>query len=1224
MNSMRSLCSMAICLCIQLSVCSQWSTVFVSPSLWGKKLQFEPRPCLRQLQPNIAVPALQQLSVCLILRRNYTSDWTGFAYKAPGDSHIELGLGGKGSQLVAWLFGEEYPLEKKLELYEWYTVCLTWSRQAQRLRLYVNGANLLEASVNSSRPQHLTPRGTLTLGVSHNVDASGKLKPESGSSLLGEIGLFRMWAREWSAEELGRKSCADGDVVSWDLRQWKFNCPLEPDSTLRCEWSIYKIKMWTFIEYSPKPETCSISLEETTRHWLENIFPQTISVRHIFVSSLSEVCPAFSNASALHIQRTQGSTSNSTCDKCFSCEVYVNVDPAADVAFVQHYITKTLMTSRTNSLNLIVDPKSLSILPVESFPVATAPPPTVSSSITFSGNPNMSTTRDPLDVNETAVGPDTLLFRVNLTMTMTGNPSQPKDVIEKWLNEKLKVNGTTMVVLNLKIKEGDGRNTEEYNGAVIPLGPYKEYECNFHIQEYGLGNITEIMILIREALTSKYENGAIVIQAADVMIKHIVPGNCLEEPTSTIYGKYVWPETFPQLTQEMRCNEPVTERAYRLCKLDIETDATSWAEPVMSKCKPLMTISDLDKLNVTIGNAGEIVDMIEELVDVQLSNSAELSAAELDTVVKKLDDVMDVSIITPDLGSSVINIVADILLSKTDVAPVANTVLNLAERMGDNMDFQGESLSLTAPSLALTMVNVEPDKFRGLTFGVASVSLALTPQTFVNQSFTNVPLPNTAVTISLPSSIHNFFPSGDRKNTRVHFQFYGNENLFKESQITKSTKSNWILNSYIVSASINNSHVFNLKENSVVVTFSHKKVAGTNDKVECVFWDFQKNGGQGGWNNSGCAILRTSSYQTSCLCDHLTHFAVLLDVVRAPVGEVDSQILTVISYIGCGISSIFLGVTLITYLAFVKLRQDYPSKILINLSVALLGLNMLFLLDSWLSSFSNYSMCIVTAATLHYFLLASFTWMGLEAVHMYFALVKVFNTYVHAYIFKFCAVGWGIPLVIVSLVLAIDKDAYGSIVPKDTAVMLESSDAFCWLRKDICFYVTVVAIVVLILLCNITVFIVVLIQIKHMTTTKSTGSTRSSVLNELRAVASLTVLLGLTWSMGFFAFGPARVVMLYLFSILNSFQGFFIFVFHCLMKENVRKRWRSHLCWGRFRQNEHSDMSHSVIVGGQGKKNQPVNFDSVASNNTSSIRKSSASSTESRGHQHHGSEQAST
>lgn len=94
----------------------------------------------------------------------------------------------------------------------------------------------------------------------------------------------------------------------------------------------------------------------------------------------------------------------------------------------------------------------------------------------------------------------------------------------------------------------------------------------------------------------------------------------------------------------------------------------------------------------------------------------------------------------------------------------------------------------------------------------------------------------------------------------------------------------------------------------------------------------------------------------------------------------------------------------------------------------------------------------------------------------------------------------------------------------------------CWVQDDIVFYVTVVGFIVLILLANLSVFIVVLIQIKHMRTNKLSANSKSSV-NDLRAVASLTVLLGLTWSMGFFSFGPGRVAMMYLFSILNSLQG---------------------------------------------------------------------------------------
>lgn len=102
-------------------------------------------------------------------------------------------------------------------------------------------------------------------------------------------------------------------------------------------------------------------------------------------------------------------------------------------------------------------------------------------------------------------------------------------------------------------------------------------------------------------------------------------------------------------------------------------------------------------------------------------------------------------------------------------------------------------------------------------------------------------------------------------------------------------------------------------------------------------------------------------------------------------------------------------VMLILVLAFLsrKIRRDYPSKILIQLCAALLLLNLVFLLDSWIALYDIRGLCISVAVFLHYFLLVSFTWMGLEAFHMYLALVKVFNTYIRKYILKFCVVGWG-------------------------------------------------------------------------------------------------------------------------------------------------------------------------------------------------------------------------
>lgn len=75
--------------------------------------------------------------------------------------------------------------------------------------------------------------------------------------------------------------------------------------------------------------------------------------------------------------------------------------------------------------------------------------------------------------------------------------------------------------------------------------------------------------------------------------------------------------------------------------------------------------------------------------------------------------------------------------------------------------------------------------------------------------------------------------------------------------------------------------------------------------------------------------------------------------------------------------------------------------------MALLMLNLTFLVNSWSSSFQKARLCVTAAVTLHYFLLVSLTWMGLEGVHMYLSLVRVFNIYVPNYILKFCLVGWG-------------------------------------------------------------------------------------------------------------------------------------------------------------------------------------------------------------------------
>uniref|UniRef100_A0A2K6PG86 Adhesion G protein-coupled receptor G2 n=1 Tax=Rhinopithecus roxellana TaxID=61622 RepID=A0A2K6PG86_RHIRO len=319
-------------------------------------------------------------------------------------------------------------------------------------------------------------------------------------------------------------------------------------------------------------------------------------------------------------------------------------------------------------------------------------------------------------------------------------------------------------------------------------------------------------------------------------------------------------------------------------------------------------------------------------------------------------------------------------------------------------------------------------------------------------------------------------------------------------------------------------------------TFVAQDPANLQDKltVRCVFWDLGRNGGRGGWSDDGCSVKDRRLNETICTCSHLTSFGILLDLSRTSVLPAQTMALTFITYIGCGLSSIFLSVTLVTYVAFEKIRRDYPSKILIQLCAALLLLNLVFLLDSWIALYKMQGVCISVAVFLHYFLLVSFTWMGLEAFHMYLALVKVFNTYIRKYILKFCIVGWGVPAVVVTIILTISPDNYG--LGSYGKFPNGSPDDFCWINNNAVFYITVVGYFCVIFLLNVSMFIVVLVQLCRIKKKKQLGAQRKTSIQDLRSIAGLTFLLGITWGFAFFAWGPVNVTFMYLFAIFNTLQ----------------------------------------------------------------------------------------
>ncbi|XP_050166684.1 adhesion G-protein coupled receptor G4 isoform X2 [Myiozetetes cayanensis] len=753
-----------------------------------------------------------------------------------------------------------------------------------------------------------------------------------------------------------------------------------------------------------------------------------------------------------------------------------------------------------------------------------------------------------------------------------------RNLLEHWFS--IIFTGEEFVMTNFKIR-GNYLQSSAYkrtHGKVKRMS--QSYFCKAILKATSL-EIQEVLSLrIKQLLNDTYKEGplSLYVKPEDVAVKSIALMDCPESFSHTSYkGNYSWPLTSPASEAEVSCRKNPLQSAQRSCAISIELEQAFWKKPNMTRCKLLEKLPNnilgLQDIKITEENAQDVIQHILYLLP-----DATLHVQELEIIASKISDVVQLADVSMTLAETALSILDYILLQEIEdqnIRKITNSILQTTEEIGYKVTYTDRNASVITSSLALLVLRPDPSTFGGLAFGITSYNRGVDLQINVQEN----PFKNALASVFLPKSLKNFLGiehCDPDKHSKIQFKFFGTTSLFADDSLTMEK-----LNTYVVSASVENASVQNLNE-PVTVTLQHIDQNTGNAAVHCVFWDFGKNNGLGGWNTSGCEMEYTDMNYTICFCNHLTHFGVLLDLARTEIDVTDDHILTVISYVGCGASSLFLGITLVTYLTLEKLRRDNPSKILLNLCAALLMLNMVFLTNSWLSSFNQPGLCITMAMLLHYFLLAAFTWMCLESVHFYLALVKVFNVYVPKYILKCCIAGWGIPAVVIILVLIINKDFYGNGSRSES----KPYSNFCWIQDNLVFYISVVAYFFFIFLTNTAMFITVLLQIHSVKTRtqKRSGVWKRSVLQDLKSAFSLMFLLGLTWGFAFFAWGEVRIFFLYLFSIFNTLQGFFIFVFHCLMKDEVVKQCRVHFCWGRFRLSSYSDWSGSSATAGSTPK----------------------------------------
>ncbi|XP_022104583.1 adhesion G-protein coupled receptor D1-like [Acanthaster planci] len=330
--------------------------------------------------------------------------------------------------------------------------------------------------------------------------------------------------------------------------------------------------------------------------------------------------------------------------------------------------------------------------------------------------------------------------------------------------------------------------------------------------------------------------------------------------------------------------------------------------------------------------------------------------------------------------------------------------------------------------------------------------------------------------------------------------------------------------------------LFSFQDNPIELQLQHNQVI--TGKRACTFWKITNNEtNEGVWSSEGCTVAKESANSTTCSCNHLTSFAVLMQLNpnEESLSPGDEKALNILSILGGSLSIACLTLTLVIY-AVLKMYKTERGMVHANLSVALLVSQLIFLtgIDARVS---NKTTCKAVAVLLHYFLLASFSWMLIEGALLLVSARFAFHREVRRW--KPLLAGWGTPAPLLVITLVSAEDSYGT-------------ENKCWLSGESTW--AFIAPVIFVMVVNVVFLIGILEALLKLQAVKRKSEV-AKIRIFTRALLIVQPVMGFTWlfGLGINASGDFKLVFYYLFVILNSSQGVFVFVLHCLNTEEVQQ-----------------------------------------------------------------------
>ncbi|XP_030850108.1 adhesion G-protein coupled receptor G7 [Strongylocentrotus purpuratus] len=644
-----------------------------------------------------------------------------------------------------------------------------------------------------------------------------------------------------------------------------------------------------------------------------------------------------------------------------------------------------------------------------------------------------------------------------------------------------------------------------------------------------------------------------------------------------------------------QANEPIGRA---LCIGDGITQ-TQW-RPV-DNCGPFRTVTDILTEMSQVIISEENADEVSQQVSSVTSNIEDITSDDIMFVAEITSNIVQQNLTTEEVTESITSIASNIAQVKTEEleaaegegGAISKFIQAFEEQISRVEVADGGMLNIQQPNVAVQVRSVlADDLMRGLVLSLAGSSLSdLTKSNITINAPTQddrddviATRPDIIAQVNIPPSISSVISStallsgspsnGSGEYVRVIFNVFSTPTLF----ISKSLRTisadnegfNRSANSPVISLSIGQGKVAALTE-SINFTFTTIKSGYMNPM--CSFWDEVEED----WSQDGCVLVsgfastddeRYDEEGVRCACDHLTNFAVIMDTHRQEDSLIETN--NILTYIGCCISIFSLLVTLATYLWNKDLRTKQPNQIFICLCLTLLCLYTTFVIMISLDSIRGYrevqaGPCGFLTALVHFFVLSSIAWMGVEGYNTYIIIiVKIVNTYIQNFMIKASLAAWGIPAFIVVLTGAIARGSY-------------AHDDLCFLQ----FWAQIGGLLIpmsIILLINIVIFILVVRKVLRSANIagqveREATIERRETIERVQNAICILFLLSLTWVTGYLLLIPLfSQVAQPIFVVLNSFQGFFIFLLYCVRKPHIRKQLRL-TCFDKFLKKEASTSS---------------------------------------------------